>query len=58
MIVCNRCDCEIKHGDEYKVACDKVWCIECAENTEQFDGSFGMTYVMDKGERSWDYNGA
>jgi hypothetical protein len=45
MIVCNRCNCEIKHGDEYKIAYDEVWCIECAEDAE-INGNFRITYIF------------
>ncbi len=43
MIVCNRCDCEIKNGDEYKVAYEEIWCIECAEDVEGMEDSLGYT---------------
>ncbi len=45
MITCSRCDHEIQHGDEYKIAYDKVWCVECTEEHENND-SFGMTYIL------------
>lgn len=48
MVVCSRCDCEIKYGDEYKIAYEQIWCIECAEDVEE-DGNFGMTYIRSKG---------
>ncbi len=48
MVVCNRCDREIKDGDRYKIAYDKVWCEECSEDVE-VDGNFGMTYIREGG---------
>ncbi len=46
MIVCNRCDYELKHGDHYKIAYDMVWCEDCADIADAF-GDFGMTYVRE-----------
>lgn len=48
MVVCNRCDCEIEYGDEYKIAYGQIWCIECAGEVE-VDGNFGMTYIRSEG---------
>lgn len=48
MVVCNRCDIEIEHGDEYKIAYQQIWCIECAEEVE-VAGNFGITYIRDCG---------
>jgi hypothetical protein len=49
MVVCNRCDHEIQYGDEYKIAYNQIWCIECADEIDEDDGSFGMTYIRSEG---------
>jgi hypothetical protein len=53
MIQCGRCDKEIKHGEEYKIAYNTIWCIRCTKLTDgEFDdthGEFGETYIREFG---------